>query len=342
MGRTTVYNNITNEELVSQINKKNTVLMDMFIKYLKSMDKSQSTIKQYINDLKIYFVWNLLNNDNAYFTDITKMDVMLYQNYLVNELCVSPSRVRRLKSALSSMSNFIEIVLDKDYPEFRNIINKIPAPAKNAVREKTILKEEDVQMLLDELVKREEYQKACCFALALSSGARKAELTRFKVSYFKDSYIQYGSLYKTPEKIVTKGRGSKGKLLHKYTLVASFKPYLKLWLKERKKLGITCDELFVARVGKEYRPATTTTLDSWTKTYSDILGVDFYLHCLRHLFVTNLCSNNVPSEIIKDIVGWSDTSLISVYNDASVDDEIGKYFGDGGVKKTERKGLSDL
>lgn len=34
----------------------------------------------------------------------------------------------------------------------------------------------------------------------------------------------YGSLYKTPEKIKTKGRGSRGKLLTAYTLSKPFKP----------------------------------------------------------------------------------------------------------------------
>jgi integrase len=342
MGRTTVYNNIVTDELYAQVNKQNLELASEFVEYLKSLDKSHATIKQYINDLKICFVWNLINNNNKFFVEFNKRDIMRYQNYLVNELKQSSSRVRRLKSAISSMSNFIEAILDEDYPNFRNIVNKIPAPDKNLVREKTVMQDEDVKKLLDYLVEHEKYQQACCFALAIASGARKAELTRFKVSYFKDEHIQYGALYKTPEKIKTKGRSSKGKLLHKYVLVSVFKPYLDLWLKQRKELGIECDDLFVAKTKDGYTVATTFTLDGWTKSFSNILGIDFYLHSARHLFVTNLCKFNVPAEIIKDIVGWNDTSLISVYNDSSVDDEIGKYFDEGGIKNNEKKSLSDL
>ena len=125
MGRKTVYNNIVTDELYKKVNKDNIKLLNMFIQYLKSLNRSSATISQYINDLKICFVWNLLNNDNKFFIDFTKMDIMTYQSYLVNDLNQSSSRVRRLKSALSSMANFIEVILDKEYPEFRNIINKI-------------------------------------------------------------------------------------------------------------------------------------------------------------------------------------------------------------------------
>ena len=70
------------------------------------------------------------------------------------------------------------------------------------------------------------------------SGKRKAELTRFKASYFDESnLICGGALYKTPEKMVTKGRGSRGKLLDVYILAKPFQPYLDLWLNERKELG---------------------------------------------------------------------------------------------------------
>ena len=342
MARKTVYNNIVTEELYAQVNKENLELADEFVEYLKSLDKSPATIKQYVNDLKICFVWNLLNNKNKFFIEFSKRDIMKYQNYLVNELGQSSSRVRRLKSAISSMSNFIEAILDEDYPNFRNIVNKIPAPDKSIAREKTVLKEEDVKKLLDYLVENKRYQQACCFALAVASGARKAELTRFKVEYFKDEYIQFGALYKTPEKIKTKGRSSKGKLLHKYALVSTLKPYLDLWLKQRKELEIDSEYLFVAKNGGVYTQAKPTTLDAWSKTFSRILEKDFYWHSLRHLFVTNLCQNNIPAEIIKDIVGWTDTTLISTYNDSSVDDELGKYFDKDGVKNMEKKSFGDL
>jgi len=66
MPRKTVYNNITSPELIQQVSKENKELMNEFIDYLKSIDKSPTTINGYINDLNIFFVWNLQNNNNKF------------------------------------------------------------------------------------------------------------------------------------------------------------------------------------------------------------------------------------------------------------------------------------
>ncbi|MCD8204975.1 MAG: hypothetical protein LUC16_04030 [Coprobacillus sp.] len=95
---------------------------------------------------------------------------------------------------------------------------------------------DEVQRVLKTLVDEQRYQIACIFALAISCGARKTELLRFKVSFFTEENIIYGSLYKTPP-IKTKGR-SGGKYINKYVLVESFKPYFDLWMMERDRLGI--------------------------------------------------------------------------------------------------------
>nr|HPI98396.1 hypothetical protein [Synergistales bacterium] len=67
-------------------------------------------------------------------------DIIKYQNHLLNDLKLSSNRIRRMKSTLSSLSNYIVNILDDDYPEFKNIILKIEAPQKNLVREKTIIR----------------------------------------------------------------------------------------------------------------------------------------------------------------------------------------------------------
>lgn len=61
------------------------------------------------------------------------------------------------------------------------------------------------------LVEKEQYDKACMLSLAMNNGRRKSELPRMKVSYFTDENVIYGSLYKTPETVTTKGSGSRGK-----------------------------------------------------------------------------------------------------------------------------------
>ena len=110
MGRSTVYNNITTEELVAQILPENQTLSTDFLEYLRSIDRSPTTIEQYKSDLKIFFVYNLQFNNNKRFTEITKREFARFQNHAINEWQWSPKRTRRVKSVLSSLSNYIECI----------------------------------------------------------------------------------------------------------------------------------------------------------------------------------------------------------------------------------------
>ena len=341
MGRKTKQNSITTPELIEQINSDNKRLVKDYLTYLRSINRSDTTIAAYKSDLDIFFVWVLQNANNKFFVDLTKRDLVAYQNWLINENENSPARVRRLKAVISSLSNYIENILDDEYPNYRSIVKKIENPVNTPVREKTILDESDCKMLLDKLVEQKEYQKACMFALAMASGRRKSELVRFKVSYFDDENIVYGSLYRTPEKVKSKGRGKQGKLLHFYVLVKQFKPYFELWMQERDHLGIQSEWLF-PDPSDPTQHLNALTLNSWAKTFSAMLGVNFYWHSLRHHYTTYLSERGIPDNVIQEILGWSDISLVSVYRDTDVVAEIGKFFCNGEIVSKESASISDI
>lgn len=252
--------------------------MDDFLEYLASIDRSSGTIAQYKANLKVFWCWNLEYNNNKFFVDLTKREIAKFQNHAMKEWGWSSNRVRTVKATLSSLSNYIENILDDEYKGYRPIINKIESPAKVAVREKIVFQADDLKPLLDQLVETGDYMSACALSLAINSGRRKAEIPRFKVSYFtKENTICNGALYKTPEKITTKGRGSKGKPLYLYTLAKPFQPYLDLWLNKRKELGIKSDWLFPKMENGKYKdePIGIDVMDSWAKKYSYLLGSHF-------------------------------------------------------------------
>lgn len=251
--------------------------------------------------------------------------------------------MRRVKSTLSSLSNYIESMLDDEY-DFRPIIRKIENPAACAVREKTILDGEQLQDLLDKLVEKEQYDKACMLSLAMNNGRRKAELPRMKLSYFTEDNVIYGSLYKTPETVTTKGRGSRGKQLTVYTLKNGFQKYLDLWLKYREINNITSEWLIPRKENGVYidEQVPITTMDSWADTFTKMLGVPFYWHSLRHYFTTACSRSGLPDDVIKNLVGWESNDMVAVYKDISADEQFAQYFGKDGIKEVEKKSLSDM
>ncbi len=340
MARQTNKNHIITDEKRKIFNNTNVEILNDFMIYLQSTGKKEGTILNYHNDIEMFFVWNLEANKNKDFVNLTKREVMFFQNYCLNVLKLGSARYRRLRSSISSMSNYIENMMDDVYPTFRNIINKIEAPPKSAVREKTVFEDDELKNLLDELVEQEEYQKACILALAMGSGNRKSELLRFKVSFFVDENIRFGSLWKTPE-ISVKGRGDTKK--QRWVLISTFKPYLDLWLKERERLGINCDELFVIyKNDGTYTPMTVSSLNYYADLFTKMIGKHFYFHSMRHYMCTHLAKNNIPDDVIQEIIGWASLDMVSIYKDIDSDDKIGKYFDENGIKEITQKSLSDL
>lgn len=342
MARTTVYNNVFTEEKWLLVNEDNKDLMNEFVEYLHSVNRSQGTIDGYVADLKMLFIITHDIMKNKFFVDFNKRDIMKLQNYLINTMMLSPARVRRLRSTLSSLSNFIENILDDDFPNFRNIISKIEAPTLEAKREKTVFEDTDMEKLLDILVAKGKIQQACVLALAHASGARKQELLRFKIEHFTPDSLMFGCLYKTPEKIKTKGRGKQGKLVHRYVFKDKFDKYLQLWIEERERLGVDCPTMFVTKEKDKWYPMKVTQLDSYARTFSRLLGTDFYWHSLRHLWTTNLVKAGIPQNVIKDLQNWSSGNMVDIYSDIEVDDQLGEFFGEEGIKQVERKSLQDL
>ncbi|MER2060351.1 MAG: tyrosine-type recombinase/integrase [Niallia sp.] len=342
MARKTVYNKIFNEEDWSKVNPDNKQLFEEWIMYLQSTDKSKGTILQYTNDMRILFIFLMKRCNNKFVIDLNKRDIIAFQGYSINTWGHSSNRTRRIRSCLSSLCNFVENIMDDLYPDFRNIVNKIEAPVKKPVREKTILTEEQVEKLLKELVDTKQYQKACVFALAANCGARLSELVRFKVSYFNESNLQNNAYYKTPEKIKIKGRGRDGSRKYKFILKNGFQEYFDLWMQERERLGITNEELFVTRRNGEWIPASDHTLQSWKTTFSRILDESFYFHSLRHYLTTKLRANNIPDRVIKDWFGWETIDMIEIYDDNEAEDSFADFFKEDGIQKVEKKGLNDL
>ncbi len=340
MPRKTRQNKITSSELLAQINPKNKDLLEDFLNYLRSVQRSSTTISGYENDIQIAWVWCLQNNDNKFFVDWTKRNIIAYQNWLLNENENSPARVRRLKAALSSLSNYIETVLDDEFPGFKNIIHKVESPVNRLVREKTVWEDAELNELLEKLSELGEYEKACVLALGAYSGRRKSELCRFRVSDFDEANLVCdGALYKSAP-IKTKGRGG-GKYINCYTLAKRFKPYFDAWMLERERIGIQSEWLFPSRTDVN-KQISVAILNNWANIFSRLSGRDFYFHSLRHSFTTLLVRAGIPDNVITQIIGWESADMCKLYTDIDADEQIGMYFKAGEINVSNHRNIADL
>ena len=325
MGRSTFRKVITSPERIEQINPKNKKLMSRFLKD-KNIVCSDKTILNYKSDLNIFFVWNLLENDNKFFVDIKKIEFSDFFAYCVDELKWSSKRFSRMKSCLSSLSDFIERIYYEEYPQFRNVILKSIQNMPNAPRrKKLILTEKQVNDLLNYLENDlHNPQEACLLALAVASGCRKSELLRIDINLIDENETAFEGLFLvTKDKIKTKGHGKDGYMLEKYIIKDIFLPYYKKWLPERKRImeenGVKeHNKMFIRKDGQ---PAKVSTINGWIEKWSKFLGVDFYMHSLRHYTCTYLSKIGLEQELIVAIYGWKSSDMYNIYNDMEAKDK---------------------
>ena len=325
-GRKTFRKVITSDELTAQINKDNIKLMERFLKNFATK-RSPKSVTVYRSNLLIFLTWNLLENDNKLFTKIRKIEMLDFFDYALSELKWSPNRYHQMHSSLSSFSEWIENYLDDDekYKDFRNIVKKIEKPSKEAVREKTVLKEEDIDKIFVILEEENRIQEQCLLALAISCGARVSELAQFTTSLIDEENTVFDGLFlETTEKIRTKGSGTMGKMLKKYILKDMFLPYYHKWLIKReeimKETGQDHDSIFITKDGN---PANADRLRDWIGTWGDIVNQPSYPHMYRHYQISLLKRLEIDDDLIVYLTGWAEGSghtMISIYNDNELRD----------------------
>lgn len=324
MGRSTVYNNNLTDDW-DNVRKENRKLVQDFIKYCKSNDKSPQTMHQYEEWLKVFFCWNYKENDDKFFIDLKKRDFVYYFGWC-RDLGMSANRIASLKSVLSSLSSEIELLYEDEYPSFHNQLRGLEAIKISTVRPKTVISDEEMVKILEGLVEAKEYQTACYLALACASGSRKAELLQMKPEFFtEEAEVFDGYMYCTPE-IRTKGSGKRGKMIKKYVIKEIFKPFFDLWMAEREKLGIKNKTLFVTKKDGEYINATVSTANSFASKISKMFNIEYYSHSSRHFFCTYLKRKKLPDDVITKIFGWSSAEMVKIYSDISEEEILGEFF----------------
>jgi integrase len=111
-------------------------------------------------------------------------------------------------------------------------------------------------------------------------------------------------------------------MLIKYIIKDVFVPWYEKWLPIRKEIldkkNKSHNYIFIKSNGD---PAGESTARTWVEKIEKILGVPFYAHSLRHRFTTYLSSKGIPSELIKEIVGWTTLDMVGIYNDLTAKDK---------------------
>lgn len=324
MGRATYRKIITSPELIKQINPQNIKLMERFLNNFGTK-RSPNSVTNYRSNLRMFFCWNVLENDNEFFIDIKKYQLMDFFDYGVTELQWHSQRYSQFHSCLSSFSAWIERMYDEKYPNFRNLLPKIEKPVKSVIRQKSVFTKAELDDLMLLLGRENKIQEQCLLALMMATGARLSELGRFTVPMIENSSLVFDDLFLETDPMQVKGMGTDGKHIERYIIKDMFMPYYNKWLPERAKImnnfNQQHDSLFITRTGTVAR---VSTFRGWIENWNEYTSKPFYAHSMRHFWTTYLLGAGLEKELVQDLQKWSSDTLVSIYNDATAKDRTWK------------------
>lgn len=189
-----VYNRIFTKEKWEKVCKYNKELMEDYLLELKSNKKTDDTIKQYRNDLRIVFIYILEEFDNK---PIYKLKKKHFRNYKLwmQEKGMSSSRINRLLAPLKGMLEYATNEEDYEDDIEINYASKVKGVQKEKTRDIVFLSDDEVDIIYTELMNKKKYSQALLCALMYDSAARRKEayqIKRFDLSVdgkISESYV---------------------------------------------------------------------------------------------------------------------------------------------------------
>jgi integrase len=318
---------VTDQEW-AEVNKFNREITEEF---LQQAHLSPQTLNQYKSSLKQFFRWVRDNCDNKSITELKPRDALRYQNFLIGR-DLSSNAVKFKRSSVSSLCGYIELYYSDEYPLFRNIYNKkIPNPPKALKNEKQPLNKDELDLLLNTLKEKEEWQMVTYILFSYWSGCRRSEAAQLKkevITYdkVKDNKTgEYKDYYMT-HPIRCKGKGREGNV-RKLVLGQDAMEAIKNWLEIRGEDD--CEMVFVKKTkdGK-VTPLAAGAFNYWCQEiFSEIVGRRVHPHQLRSTRATHIVA--VEGKDIKTaqkVLGHLSSETTEIYVIREDDDDIDDAF----------------
>ena len=323
-----VYNRIYSKQKWDEVNKYNKNLMEDYLMELKSQKKSQGTIDQYRNDLRIVFIYILEELGNK---EIYKLKKKHFRNYLMwlSDKGMSNARVNRLMSALRSMLTYASDEEDYEDELEINYAQKVRGLAKEKVREIIFLEDEEIEYIYNRLIEKGRYQQALLCALMYDSAGRRNECYGVEKDFAtKDANFT---------NVVIGKRNKKFRLLYR----ARTKQAYDLLMEHR---NDECEYLWTTRKDGEVVQASYETLYAWVISWRKILEEkyeykEFNPHSFRHSALENyadashyVCREHLGGkalsiEQLKILAHHEDVSTTMSYLRDKNEDELLSAFG---------------
>lgn len=327
------------EEMYQLCNVYNKQIIEEFID--SSDELSPATKPQYKSALRIWINYIREFCSNKPIHEIQSIEYKKYQSWLFNN-GLGESAIRFKRASVSTLNNHIMLYYQKEYPTFRNFVNKgIKVPSLGEVHKKEPLNPTEYIHLCDELEKLEEWEKLAYLKFTYSTGCRRTESSlllkevanyepkkakvKIKDEDGNESEIEVSS-YRTHD-IRCKGKGSLGKV-RKLQYSEEAMEALKKWLEFRGEDD--CPYMFVVKDKNGVHGRQAENFNYWCKTlFTSIVGRRVHPHLFRESRATNLVLHSGKTlETAQKLLGHQSVETTKIYVIREDTDDADDAFAD--------------
>lgn len=316
----------TEEEYIEKTNPITRELIDDFLNSQSQL--SPQTLKQYRSALYIFAKYVHDNLKNRAVTELKTRDALRYQNYLI-DLGLSASAIKFKKSVVSSLYLFIEAFWEDEYPNVRNIFTKaVPSVGNEKKKEKVPLTHDEIELLKNKLIEKEDWEKLAYLMFSYSTGCRREEARQLKsevVTYSKYVNIKGEQKnYYVTHNIRAKGKGKSGKV-RKFQFDEETMRYLKKWIETR---DGEHEYVFTSKSKDgELKQISASAFNNWCENFSKLINKKVHPHLLRSSRATNsVVEDGADIKAVQQLLGHNSSSTTEIYIVRNTSDDIDELF----------------
>jgi site-specific recombinase XerD len=272
-----------------------------FERYLRSQDRADKTVRDYLTDLRLFAEWFTLTRDEPFKPkSITPTDVRDYRSHLLNIKRQAPATINR---RLVTLRVFCRWAMNAE------LISSDPTsaikPVKQVPQAPRWLERKEQYALRRAAEKDGKPRNLAIMLLMINTGLRVSEVAGLKLGDLE--------IGERKGQITTRGKGTKVRTI---PLNAEIRKALREYLAKRP--SVKHDALFVnqkgealGRLGIEYQVATLGRMAGLERVTP---------HMLRHTFAKNLVDQSVSLDQVATLMGHRSLTTTARYTQPSQQD----------------------
>jgi len=267
--------------------KESNFYIDEFAAYLMSIDKSDSTIKTYIEHIQAFTKWFEETNGIGFDPSIvTEIDIRDMRSYLQGTRHLKETTINLRLASLKSYFEFLEAekyIKNNPARTIKKIKIQSPAAPKS-------LDEQTYRTLRRHIYRCGNKSHIAMYEIFTRCGVRNFELINIRINDFDISDR------KATLKVVGKLNKIRFIPLHK-----DVRDAINNWMEIRKNIKTEYDYLFIS---ERKTPYTRSGIWKIFRKYCKQIGItDVTIHSFRHYFCRTLLKNGVDISVVAQLAG---------------------------------------